>query len=91
MMGTQDDAVKVTEETIMEGTHKDPKFMALVNITTAQSSANNIDRLMDEVEHNKEKMFKLKDSLVKLRGKGICLKRKNGAILSSKERLLGDY
>ena len=65
-MGTQANVVTVTDDTIMEGTHKDPKFMASKNIAVAQANADNIDRLMDEVEHNKEKMFKLKDSLVKL-------------------------
>ena len=59
--------VIVTEDTIMEGTHKDPKFMALVNIAAAHATADNVNRLMDEVEHNKEKMFKLKDKVAKLR------------------------
>ena len=34
-MGTQANVVIVTENTIMEGTHKDPKFTALVNIAAA--------------------------------------------------------
>ena len=46
---------------------------------------------MEEVERNKEKMFKLMDILVKLRGDGIDLKRKYYAIISEKEWLLGDY
>ena len=46
---------------------------------------------MDDVECNKENMLKVKDSLVKLRGEGIYLKRKHDAILSEKERLLSDY
>ena len=52
-MGTQADIVTVTENTIMEGTHNDPKFMALVNVAAAQASADNVDRLMDDVERNK--------------------------------------
>ena len=89
-MGTQVDIVTVTECTIMEGTHKDPKFMASVNIAAAQASADNVYRLMDDVERNKENMLKLKDSLVKLWGEGIDLKRKHDAILSKKERILSE-
>ena len=46
---------------------------------------------MDNMEQNKEKMLKLKDSVVKLRGEGIYLKRKHDAILSEKEILLSKY
>ena len=74
-MGMQDDVVTVTEDTMMEGIHKDLKFMASVNIADAQASADNIDRLMEDVERNKEKMFKLKDSVVKLQGEGILLEK----------------
>ena len=42
--------------------------MALVNIASAQASADNVDWLIDDVERNKEKMLKLKDNLVKARG-----------------------
>ena len=65
-MGTQAEVVTVTKNTIMEGTHKDPKFMDSVNIEDAQVSTNNINQLMDNVERNKENMLKLKDNLVKL-------------------------
>ena len=65
-MGTQANVVTVIEDTIMEGTHKDPKFMASVNIAVAQESIDNVDRLMENVECQKENMFKLKDSVVKL-------------------------
>ena len=83
-MGTQDDVVTVTENTIMEGTDKDPKSMDLVNIETSQVGADNVDRLIDDVYRNKEKMLKLKDNLVKMQGEGIELKRKHDAILSKK-------
>ena len=42
--------VTVIENTIMEGTHKDPKFMASVNIAAAQASIDNVDQLMEDVE-----------------------------------------
>ena len=53
-MGTQDNVVTVTENTIMEGTHKDPNFTASVNIVVAQDNVDSIDRLMENVEHHKE-------------------------------------
>ena len=90
-MGTQDDMVMVIEDTIMEDTHKDPKFMASLNIAATHASVDNIDWLMEDVERNKERMFKLKDSVVKLWGEGIYLKRKYEAIISKKALLLGDY
>ena len=64
-MGTYDDTVTMTKNTIMEGTHKDPNFMASVNIVAGQDSADKIDQLMENVEHHKKKMLKLKYSLVK--------------------------
>ena len=70
-MGTQTDVVTVTENTIMEGTHKDLKFTASVNIVASQASVDNVDRLMNGVEKNKEKMLTLKDNLVEMRGEGI--------------------
>ena len=61
----------VTKNTIMEGTHKEPIFMASVNVTVSQASADNVVLLMENVEHQKEKMLKLKYNLVKTRGEGI--------------------
>ena len=74
--------VIVTKNTIMEGTHKEPNLMASVNIAAAQASTNNVDQLMENVEHHKEKMLKLKDTLVKTRGDSVELKRNHDAILS---------
>ena len=53
----------------------------------AQLSTDNIDRLMENVENHKEKMLKLKYSLVNTREEGIELKIKHDAILSENERL----
>ena len=49
-MGTQADVVTITENTIMEGTHKDPKFMALVRIEVTQAGTDNVDKLIDGIE-----------------------------------------
>ena len=90
-MVTQAYVVTVTENTIMEGTHKDPKFMASVNIAATQVSAKNVYQLIDDLECNKEKMLKLNNNPVKTQGEGIELKRKHDAILFEKERLLREY
>ena len=74
--------VTVTENTVMEGTHKDPKFMASMNIAATQGSTDDVDQLMENVEHHKEKIIKLKDNLVKTRGEDIELKRKHETTLS---------
>ena len=42
--------------------------MASIRIAAAQAKNDNVDRLVDDVERNKEKMLKLKDNLVKTRG-----------------------
>ena len=55
----------------MEGTNKDPKFMASVSVAVKQANADNVDRLIESVEHHKEKMFKMKDTLIKEGGEGI--------------------
>ena len=65
----------------MVGAHKYLNSMAFVNIEAAQANVDNVDRLMENVEHHKEKMLKLKDILVKTRGEGIELKRNHDVIL----------
>ena len=90
-MVTQTNVLTVMENTIMEGTNKDPKFTASVNMAASQASVDNVYRLMNNVEQNKEKMLKLKDNLVKMWGEGIELKRQHDSILSKKERLLNEY
>ena len=42
-MGTQDDVVMVTKSTIMEGTHKDPKFTSSVIVAAAEEITENVD------------------------------------------------
>ena len=87
-MSTHTNVVTITKNTIMEGTHKDPKFIASVNIL---GNFENVSRLMNDIERSKEKMFKLKDNLVKMWGEGIELKMKHDSLLSKKERLLNEY
>ena len=88
---THADVVTVTKNTVMEGTNKHLKFMAYISVAVAQANANNVDRLIENVEHHKEKMFKMKDTLIKERGEGIELKRNHEATLSEKERIQREY
>ena len=66
----QPDVVIVTEKTVIDGTNKDPKFLAFVSIAAAQYDVDNVDKLVEDTEHYKEKMIKMKDTLVKERGEG---------------------
>ena len=75
----------------MEGTNKDPKFLSSVSIAVVQANADNVDKLVEDVTHHKEKMFKMRDTLVKERGEGIELKIKHEATLLEKERLQREY
>ena len=42
--------------------------MGSVGVVAAQANADNIDRLIENLEHHNEKMFKIKDTLIKERG-----------------------
>ena len=69
-VGTQPKVVTVNEKSIMQGTNEDPQLMESISVATAQANANNIDKLMENVDQYKEKMIKMKDTLVKERGEG---------------------
>ena len=90
-IGTKPDVITVTEKTIVKKTNQDPKLLALVRVATIQANANKVDILMEDPEHHKENMLKMKDTLVKERGEGLTLKRKHEATLSEFERLQKEY
>ena len=73
--------VTVTEKTVVEGTNKYPKFLSSVNIAVTQANDDNVNKLVEDAENYKERMFKMKDTLVKERGEGQELKRKHEATL----------
>ena len=50
-MGSQDDVVMVTKNTIMEGTHKYLDFVSSVNVAVAQANVDNVECLMENVEN----------------------------------------
>ena len=87
----QPDVVTVTEKIIMEGTNKDPKLLSFVSLASMQTNADNVDKLVEDVTHHKEKMFKMRDTLVKERGEDMELKTKQQATLSEKERIQREY
>ena len=74
----------------MQGTNQDPVFLASVNIAAAQANADNIGKLVENVEQYKEIMCKMKNTLVKERREGGELKRKHKETLSKFEKLQKD-
>ena len=80
-IGTQPNAIIVTEKTIVEKTNQDPKFLASISVVTAQVNADNVEKLMEDAYHYKEKMIKMEDTLIKEIGEGQELKRKHEATL----------
>ena len=65
--------------------------MASINITTNQENAYNVDRLKETVDQYKEKMVRVKDTLMKERGEDREMKRKHEATLSEFKRLQEAY
>ena len=49
-VGNQPDVVTVTKKTVMQGTNQDPIFLASVNIAVAQANADNVGKLVEDVE-----------------------------------------
>ena len=43
----------VTEKTIMKGTNQDPVFLASVSVAATQYNADNVEKLVENVEHYK--------------------------------------
>ena len=68
-IGTQPNMITVTEKTIVEKTNQDPKFLASISVVTAQVNADNVEKLMEDAYHYKEKMIKMEDNLIKEIGK----------------------
>ena len=64
-VGTQPNVVTMIEKIVMQCTNQDPVFLTSVNIAAAQANADNIVKLVEDVEHYKEIMCKMKKTLVK--------------------------
>ena len=50
---------------VAEGTNTYPNLLAYVNIESAQANTDNVNKLVEDAEHYKERMLKMKDTLVK--------------------------
>ena len=81
----------MTEKNVVEKTNQDPKLISSVNVAAAQANTDNIDKLMEGADHYKEKIIKMKDTIIKERGEGRDLKRKHETTLSEFERLQKAY
>ena len=81
----------VTEIPVMKGIDEDPQLMASIGVAVAQENAYNVDKLKETIDQYKEKMVKVKDTLMKERGEGREMKRKHEATLLEFERLQEDY
>ena len=90
-VGTQPDVVTVSGKTIMQVTCQDPIFLASVNLAAPQANADNIGKLIEDAGHYKEKIRKMKNTLVKERKEGGELNRKHEETLSEFERLQKSY
>ena len=66
----------VTDTAIMLGTDKDPRFMIRAEAALIDSFADNINKVMIELESVKKTCAQLKDTLRKERDEGNRLKRK---------------
>ena len=69
--------VMVMERKVMQGTNEDPQLLAMASVLAAQANADNVSKLVEDVEHYKQRMLKMKETLVKERGEGQDLKRKH--------------
>ena len=56
-----------------------------------RKDVDNVDKLVEDAKHYKERMLKMKDTLVKERGEGRELKRKHEVTLSEKQNLQREY
>ena len=75
----------------MQGTNEDPQLLAMASIAATQTNKDNVSKLVEDVEHYKERMLKMKETLVKERGDGEELKRKHDDTFSEFERLKKAY
>ena len=57
--------IMVTEKTFLHGTNKDPKLLAAAGVGSALANANNVNQMVDDIEQYKEKMSRVKETLMK--------------------------
>ena len=74
------DQPMVIEKTVLHGTNKDPKLLAMAGVASSLANVDNVGKLVEDIDQYKEKMFQMKETLRKERGEGKILKRKHDDI-----------
>ena len=75
----------------MQGTNEDPQFLEMVSVAVAQANIDNVNNLVEDAGYYKERMLKMKETLVKERGEGQESKRKHEATIPEFEKLQKAY
>ena len=83
--------IMVMKKRIIHGTNKDPKLLVMAGVASALANADNVGKMVDDLEQYKEKMSQMKETLRKERGEGKILKRKHDDSLIELERLKEAY
>ena len=80
----------VTDTAVMLGTDKDPMFTIRAGAALIDASADNINKVMIELESAKKTTTQLKDTMRQERGEGSRLKRKYEHVLREMESTKGE-
>ena len=67
--------IMVKEKTIIHGTNKGPKLLAMVGVSSTLTNADNVGKLVDDIDQYKEKLSQMKETIWKERGEGKILKK----------------
>ena len=86
-VGAQLAVTTVMERTVMKNVKEHPKELACIGIANSYTNAQNVDRLMENIEQYKGKMAEMNEVLRKEEKVGRESKRKYEATLSDFERL----
>ena len=57
--------IMVMKKTIIHGTNKDHKLLAMAGVASALTNADNVGKLVDDIDQYKEKMSQMKETLRK--------------------------
>ena len=77
--------IMVTDKTVVHGTHKDPRLLAMIGVALNLATEDNVDRIMIDQEESQKRFSQLKETLKKERSEGQILKRKYEDMISEIE------
>ena len=66
----------ITDKTVVHGTDADPRLTTRVGVELIQTTKDNVDKLMTDLEQSRKNTTQLKETLKKERDEGHKLKRK---------------